>query len=115
MKAQKLWAQIIGIILLLVGLLGFFMSSPLLGIFEVNMLHNLVHIITGAVFLWAGFAKKAPVKKINQWLGVIYVIVGVIGFFGALEFLNVAGGNDPDNWLHLVIGVVSALIGWKSK
>lgn len=111
MGTQRLWAQVIGIILLLVGILGFFMESPLLGIFGVNTLHSVVHIVTGLIFIWAGFM-SAPTKMVNQWLGVIYILVAILGFFGLLTFLNVSGGTDPDNFLHLAIGVVSALIGW---
>src|SRR5574341_2680263 len=106
MGANQTWAKVIGVVLLLVGLLGFFMTSPLLGMFEVNMMHNLVHLVSGAIFAWAGFA-AAPTKKVNTWLGVIYLLVGILGIFGLMGFLNV---NTADNWLHIVIGAVSALI-----
>lgn len=115
MGAQNLWAQIIGVILLLVGILGFVMSSPLLGFFEVNLLHNIVHIATGLIFIWAGFSKSAPTMAVNKWLGVIYILVGIVGYFGVLSFLAVMGGTDPDNFLHLGIGIVSALIGWMAS
>src|SRR3989344_860575 len=108
---QKTWATIIGIVLLLIGLWGFF-QDPILSIFGVNALHNIVHLVTGAVFLWAGMAKGTMAKSTNQWLGVIYIIVGLIGFLGVLSFLNV---NMADNWLHLLLGVVSAGIGWGAK
>jgi hypothetical protein len=112
MNIQKTWAIIIGIVLLLTGVLGFVMSSPLLGLVAVNALHNVVHLLTGAIFLWAGLSESAPTKKVNQWLGVVYVLVAILGFFGLLTFLDVMGGMDFDNWLHLGIGLVSALIGW---
>jgi len=111
MGANQTWAKVIGIVLLLIGILGFVMDSPLLGIFEVNTLHSIVHLLTGAIFAWAGFSASAPAKKVNTWLGVIYLLVGVLGFFGVLGFLAV---NAADNWLHTVIGVVSILIGWKA-
>ncbi|MEK6826552.1 MAG: DUF4383 domain-containing protein [Nanoarchaeota archaeon] len=113
-NTQKTWAIIAGIVLVLIGLLGF-IQSPLLGIFSVNALHNLVHIVTGAIFLWAGFTKSKVVKQTNQWLGVIYIAVALIGFFGLLTFLAVNAGNDPDNWLHLILGIVSAGVGWGVK
>lgn len=109
MGAQQTWAKVIGVILLLIGVLGFFMGGNVFG-FEVNALHNIVHLVTGAIFAWAGFAAGAPAKKVNTWLGGIYLVVGVLGFFGALAFLAV---NTADNWLHLAIGVISAAIGWK--
>ena len=109
MGANQTWAKVIGVVLLLVGILGFFMA-PVLGIFEVNGLHNIVHLVTGAIFAWAGFMASAPTKKVNQWLGVIYIIVGVVGFFALQDLLAL---NMNDNILHLVIGAVSAFIGWK--
>ena len=115
MGTQKMWAMIIGIVLLLVGILGFVMDSPLLGFFGVNLAHNLVHIVTGGLFLWAGLAKSDMAMPANKWLGVVYIVVAILGFFGLLTFLMVNGGNDLDNYLHLVIGVVSALIGWMVK
>ncbi len=111
MSAQQTWAKVVGVILLLVGVLGFFMGNVVFG-FGVNAMHNVVHLVTGAIFAWAGFARGAPVKKVNTWLGAIYVVVSILGMFGVLGFLNV---NTADNWLHLVIGVVSAWIGWKAK
>ena len=109
---RKKWAMIIGVILLLVGLWGFF-QAPMLNIFGVNPLHNIVHLVTGAIFLRAGLAKGKEVARLtNQWLGVIYIIVGLVGFLGVLQFLNV---NMADNWLHLLLGVISAGIGWGAK
>ena len=115
MKAQRGWATIIGIVLLLVGIVGFFMDSPLFGLAGTNTSHNLVHLVTGAIFLWAGLSRKAPAMAVNKWLGVIYILVAILGFLGLLAFLNVGGGMDFDNWLHLVIGVVSAGFGWFAR
>ena len=112
MGAQTTWAWIAGIVLVLVGLWGFF-TQPILGIFAVNSLHNIIHLVTGLLFIWA--ATKGPAKTFNVWLGIIYLLVAVIGFFGGLSFLAVMGGNDPDNWLHLVLGLVSLLVGLSAK
>lgn len=111
MGANQTWAKVIGIVLLLVGILGFVMDSPLLGLFEVNTLHNIVHLVLGAIFAWAGFSASAPVKKVNTWLGVIYLLVGIVGFFALQDLLAL---NTADNYLHIVIGLVSILIGWKA-
>lgn len=108
MGTQKLWAQIVGVILILVGIIGFF-NNPVLGIFGVDTLHNLVHIVTGLIFAWAGFARGAPTKKVNQWFGVIYLLVAILGFMGWITFMAI---NSADHWLHLLLGVVTILIGW---
>ena len=40
-------AVVFGAVYLLVGIVGFVPESPLLGLFEVNVLHNVVHILFG--------------------------------------------------------------------
>ena len=109
MGTNQTWAKVIGVILLLVGILGFFMGDSVFGL-GVNALHNIVHLVTGAIFAWAGFSASAPAKKVNTWLGVIYVLVGIVGFFALQDLLML---NAADNWLHIVIGVVSVAIGMK--
>ncbi len=111
MGANQTWAKVIGVVLILVGLLGFFMGDNVFG-FQVNLLHNLVHLITGVIFAWAGFSAGAPTKKVNTWLGVIYLLLGIIGFFALQDLLAL---NTADNWLHIVIGVISAWVGWKAE
>ena len=109
MGTNQTWAKVIGVILLLVGILGFFMGDSVFGL-GVNTLHNIVHLVTGAIFAWAGFSASAPAKKVNTWLGVIYVLVGIVGFFALQDLLML---NTADNGLHIVIGVVSVAIGMK--
>jgi O-antigen/teichoic acid export membrane protein len=112
MGTQKTWAIVLGIILLLVGIIGFF-TTEVFGLFPVNGLHNVVHLLTGALFLWAGLSDmRGFATGTNKWVGVVYILVAIIGFLVGLSFLNVSAGNDPDNWLHLVIGVGSAAVGW---
>lgn len=111
METQKLLAQILGVVLLLVGIVGFF-NNPVLGIFGVDTTHNIVHLVTGAIFAWAGFGKGAPTRKVNQWLGIIYLLVAIIGFLGWITFMTV---DAADHWLHLVIGVVAIAVGWFVK
>jgi hypothetical protein len=114
-NANQLWAKIIGVVLILVGILGFF-NNPILGLFPVNALHNVVHLLTGALFAYAGWKSGGYAQNYNKWLGVVYVLVAVVGFIGLLKFLAVMPGvSDLDNWLHLVIGLVSVGVGWGAK
>ena len=107
---QALFAKVLGVILLLVGLLGFAMSSPLLGLFSVNPLHNVVHVVSGIVLLWAGFAMGGEhAKTANMVFGAVYLLVAILGFLGVLDgILGPAGMSMlADNVLHLLIGVVT--------
>jgi len=110
---QKTFAMVIGAIFLLIGIIGFF-NDPILGIFHVNLLHNIVHLVTGVLFLGAAFGGFARVM--NKWFGLVYLLVGIIGLFGVLTFLEVqAGFADADNLLHIVLGIVIAGVGWFAK
>jgi hypothetical protein len=110
MGANQTWAKVIGIVLILVGLLGFFMGGNVFGI-ETTATISVVYIVVGAIFAWAGF-KGGNAKKINTWLGVILLLIGFLGLFGMLAFLNAGTANT---WLHLIAGVVSAGLGWKAE
>ena len=110
MGVNQTWAKVIGIVLLLYGVLGLFSAGSVIMSYG-NMYHNIVHLLTGAIFVWAGFVASAPTKKVNTWLGVVYALVGILGMFGI--FTELMGLGSADNWFHLVIGVVSIWLGWK--
>ncbi len=102
--AKKL-AKIFGIVFIVVGLLGFF-NNPVLGLFEVNTAHNVVHLLLGVILLWGA---KSNASKVLKWVAIVYFVVALLGFFMAssggmlLGFIDV---NAADNWLHLVLALV---------
>lgn len=116
--ANRIVALVIGIVFTLVGIAGFFVSSSmtvgnLMG-FDVDLVHNLVHLITGLAGLAAAFTGWS--RRFNQIFGIIYIIVGVAGLIPALYFdgrlLGLMHINAADNVLHLVVGVVAAAVGF---
>jgi len=102
------WAKIIGVVLLLGGILGFFMQ-PLFGFIGMNTAHAVVWLIVGAIYAWAGFT-SGPVEAVNKWLGVILILLGVVGFFALQSTFMLTTSN---NIIHIVVGVISAWLGWK--
>lgn len=113
----SLYAGLIGAVLLVAGIIGFFYSasfgSPgevdaVIGVLDVNAWHNLVHIASGAIGLLA-FASGARASRTYALaFGVIYVVVAIWGFIignheSILGFLPV---NTEDNFLHLILGVL---------
>lgn len=104
---NRMVAMILGGILLLVGLLGF-VNDPVLGIFETSLMHNLIHVITGAILLAAAFMNNGRnARTVNLVLGVIYLLVTLVGFVapGVLEAMGVQV-NPADHFLHLLLGIV---------
>ena len=105
-------AIVLGVILVLVGLLGFVNNPLVLGIFAVNPLHNVVHIVTGAVLLIGAYSSLGSSLALKI-IGVVYAIVAIIGFFMVTDgmMLGVAM-NEADKWLHVVLAVVILIAGF---
>ncbi len=84
-----------------------------LGIFPVNVLHNIVHLIFG---IWGLVASRThgAARTYCKIAGVIYLVLFVAGFIFPDGFgLVPLGGTDP--WLHLVLGVPLAYFGFASR
>lgn len=118
--ARKL-AGITGIVFILIAVLGFLMpggmsmeadpalAPHLLGLFPVNLLHNIVHLGFG---LWGIAASRsiAGTRVYGQAGAAIYLVLAVLGFITPSGFgLVPLGGHDI--WLHLVLAGVLAYIG----
>lgn len=111
--------------LLAVGLIGFLANAsfvvgkeleddPLLGIFDVNGWHNVVHLLSGA-FLLAFAKKRATAKATALAFGLVYGLVTVIGFIDGTDVLAIIPTNGADNVLHLVISALAIVSGLVSS
>lgn len=114
MNVQKL-AKLFGVVFLLIGILGFVpgitSGGMLLGIFEVNALHNVIHVATGLVALWA--ASSATNSRLYfQVFGVVYALVTILGFTMGGNVLGLIMTNLADNLLHLVVALVALYAGF---
>ncbi|HVM26525.1 MAG TPA: DUF4383 domain-containing protein [Mycobacteriales bacterium] len=102
-----------GAIYTLVGIAGFFVSetfadrtdNDLLGIFQVNHLHNIVHLLIG-VALIAASKRHDTSRGANLAIGVTYLALGVLGPLITDTALNVVALNGADHVLHLASGAV---------
>jgi len=117
----KKFAMIFGVILVVVGVLGFIpgvtnSDNMLLGIFHVNALHNVIHLVSGVVALAAGMSSFSASKMYFQIFGVIYALVAILGFvYGDKDILTLVASNMADTWLHVVIALVALYFGFASK
>ena len=96
----KTIVRVLGVVFVAIGILGFF-TPTILGLFEVDAAHNLVHIVLGLVLL------LAPTAGATLTVGVVYLVVAVLGFaMGPGKLLGLVHVNGADNWLHLVLAAV---------
>lgn len=113
----KTIALVFGVIMILVGILGFIpqvnSGDLLLGIFRVNDAHNWIHLITGAVAVWCGLTTSHASRLFFKIFGIIYAVVAVLGFFYMDHaILGIVANNMADNLLHIVIAVGSLYLGF---
>jgi len=110
-----------GVVLILVGILGFIpgvtnSDHMLLGIFHVNTAHNIIHLLSGIIALWTGMTSAAYAKLYFQIFGVVYALVAILGFVaGTNDVLGFIANNMADTWLHVVIAVVALFVGFGTK
>lgn len=109
---QKPIALGAGVLLAVLGAVGFFSGTYLLGL-SVNPLHNAVHFITGlfgVLAFWQGWS-----ANYNRVFGIFYLVVALLSFvaFGFMvQLLNV---NTAANILHLVLGAILTAVGFAPK
>lgn len=113
-------AVVFGIVFLAVGILGFVPAvtkdEMLLGIFHVNMAHNIVHLAAGAAALLAGLTSSGAARVYFRVFGVIYGLVAVLGLIQGNEpLLGIISNNMADVWLHFAIAAVSLILGFLGK
>lgn len=92
----KMFAMLVGWVLLIVGVLNFFVAP-----IELLPVHAIVHIVAGILGIWA--AKNHAVGY-AMWVGVVGLLLGILGFFTK----NLLGIVDLPTWItviHLILGV----------
>ena len=123
----ELVSLIVGATFLLVGVLGFVpgvtentdamefsgheSGAELLGIFQVSILHNIVHLLFGVIGLAAArMASSARAFLVGG--GAVYVVLWLYGMLidkvGDANFVPV---NEADDWLHLGLGAGMLALG----
>lgn len=107
-------AAVFGAVYLLVGVLGFILlpggEGDVLGLFPVNVLLNIVHLLLGAILLYGSMSFAAAVQT-TRGVGAVLIILGILGFIVPDGFgLVPLGGNDI--WLHLATGAILLAVGF---
>jgi len=109
----RLFAILFGIAFIFAGVAGFLPAFTIHGylfdFFEVDTMHNIVHIVSGVLAIMASTSFKYT-KLYFLIFGIIYLLVAIAGFWrhGDLFVMHV---NMADNILHMSIGVVASYLG----
>ena len=100
----KTVCKLLGIVFVIVGVAGF-LAPRLLGA-HLTPPHNLVHLVSGAIALYFGFAGSfAAARGFCLIFGIVYLLLGVCGWFL---------GTGPEHMFHigdlLTLGTVDHII-----
>lgn len=112
----KKLSVLFGVVFLAIGVLGFVPGVTtdedlLLGIFQVDTLHNLIHILSGVAALVA--AKSEDYAQLYfRIFGAVYALVAVVGLVQGDTVLGLIDINAADNILHIVLAVAILGIGF---
>ena len=110
----KRFAQILGVVLILVGLVGLVLGDQVwLGILNVDIVEDIVHLATGGLLAYVGFSGTdlSTARSIVLVLGVVYLVVGILGFLVPMMFGLIPHGYTIfDDLLHLALGVLSLAV-----
>lgn len=115
----RMMAVLFGIGFIFAGVAGFFQpfmqDNLLFGYFEVDTIHNFVHIFSGVIAIMAATSYKYTVLYFKLF-GILYALVTVAGFVfkGDLGFMMMHV-NMADNILHLVISVFALYLGFSAS
>jgi len=111
----KTVCRILGAVFILVGVAGF--AAPTLLGAHLNPAHNAVHLLSGAIALYFGFAGSASgARGFCLLFGLVYLLLGICGWFlgtGVDHMLNLPSAASPvlmlgkmDHIIHILLGVI---------
>ncbi|WP_341524710.1 DUF4383 domain-containing protein [Nostoc sp. UHCC 0302] len=132
MKPVQYFTRIIGIIFTVVGVMGFiaaFKTAPattpdvaglsfttgygdLLGLFPVNVLHNIVHLVVGVL----GIVASVSLSSARLYSGMLAIFYGLLTLMGLFPPTQATLGLIPifgnDIWLHGITAAIAIYFGF---
>lgn len=124
MSLAQMFTRVFGAVYVLVGILGFvgFVGGTasqsegtlLLGIFGVNLVHNIAHLGVGIAFLAASATDKSA-RIGSMAIGATYVLLGILGVLNIGFFESLINDNGADNGLHFATGILALVIAFVGK
>lgn len=111
----KTVCKILGVVFILVGVAGF--AAPTLLGAHLNPAHNVVHLVSGAIALYFGFAgSPSAARGFCLLFGAVYLLLGVCGWFlgtGTEHMWELPNAASPvlmlgkmDHIIHILLGVI---------
>ncbi len=105
---EKLFAQVMGVLFLAMGVLGFVVPS--IGTIEFNTTHNLIHVLFGLAGLYVGYGDTTWVRDYVRVVGIGFLLFGLLGFM--TKEVGPIRLEPVENLMHLLIGILGLVTGY---
>src|SRR3712207_5062991 len=108
------YARIVGIVVLVLGIVGLFVSTEILGLLTSAILEDFVHLVVGGLLVVVGFSRgrSRVVGPVVLVVGVVLLLTAIVGFIdNALLGLLAPPWTVVDNVIHLVLGIAGIVVG----
>ena len=86
-----------------------------MGVLNIDLAEDVIHLLTGGLLLYAGFARDLRVTRaIVGGIGIAYLVIGLVSFSQPMLFGLVPSGYEVvlDNLIHLTLGVLGIVVGF---
>jgi hypothetical protein len=119
---ERTFAMVVGAVLIALGLAGA-IGNPIVGRPDTTGLivtgfgHDLVHLVTGALFLHVGIALNGRNRAYGLiGLGIFFLVTGVLSLVSSdLLGLYDAPTSGIDQLAHLLLGIATIVVGWMGR
>lgn len=112
----RMYAGVVGVVIILIGIVGLLLGErPLLGLVNIDLLEDIVHLATGGLLAYVGFGQRdvGLARNVVGGLGMVYLLVGVLGFIVPMLFgLLPHGYSVVDNIIHLALGIAGIAVAF---
>ncbi|MGE5085607.1 MAG: DUF4383 domain-containing protein [Bacillota bacterium] len=91
---------VLGVLLLSVGFVGMVVDDFLT--LHLSYVHNLIHMVSGALAIWFGVHSEAGAKRFSYLFGTLYTVLGVLGFVVGVRGVASIGEIKEDSFLWII-------------
>ncbi len=110
----KMLTWILAAAFIVLGIVGF-VQNPALGLFEVDTVHNIIHLASGIVAIIAVLSGESYARLFLIVFGIVYALVAVIGFANNGDILGFFDTNRSDDYLHTAIALACLAVGFGKR
>ncbi|GMU22088.1 MAG: hypothetical protein AMXMBFR13_21760 [Phycisphaerae bacterium] len=99
------FCRVLGVCFLVLGVWGF-QTVDRVWLFDVNPLHNIIHVVSGSAALWAGYSAEKSARVFALLFSTVYAGLAVSGFLDVPAVVDLLNLNMPGNWLHATMATL---------